>query len=269
MGGADLKDLQVKVISFSPTPPLLNTLKRLFPQSAVEVQTAVDVREIDTDVLLASNAIAHNAANSIEHGRRWHHELPTKGAVGLAHAVRLALQDDVDKPLLLFEEDCRIHNEEKLRADVSNLLTQTSKFDLAVFGIIQKYQTTDEPVPNTPGWIYLKDMFWGLHCVLYSAQARPKVAAALTHPLSLQIDSLYGSMAKNELLTIWTDKIYRGRSSVAQAEHASTIQAGDLLPPPYSNQFVLTVGCVLLGVIVLLLISTIVLAGRVRRNPRD
>lgn len=257
-----MEDLQVKVISFSQSPPLLATLRRLFPQISVEVQTAVDVRGLDTETLIASNVIGHAAANSITHGRRWHHEMPTKGAVGLAQAVRLALLDDVNKNLLLFEEDCNIKDERKLIAYVEKLVRNASKFDLAVLGLLHKQQVEDVHVDVLPGWIHIKDMFWGLHCALYSAEARKKVAATLESGLDMQIDSLYGSMAKNNLLKIWAQK---KDPCVEQHLHISSIQGSTGLLRPQSGVLFTGVITSVAAVIIVLAVAVVLLTFRMRR----
>ena len=247
-----MEDLQVKVISFSQKPPLLATLKRLFPRLSVGVQTAVDVRGFETETLLASNVISHTAANSITHGRRWHHEMPTKGAVGLAHAVRLALMDDVTTNLLLFEEDCNIKDEKKLIEYVNVLVRNTSKFDVAVLGLLHKQQTEDTPTDVLPDWIHIKDMFWGLHCVLYSSRARQKISVALESALDMQIDSLYGSMAKNNFLKVWAQK---KNACVEQQFHLSSIQNG---PPILQGDLTAISICAIIAVIIVLVVVVFV-----------
>ena len=222
-----LDDLHVRVISFSSDPPLLAKLRTLFPTSSVSVQPAVDVRGIDTQTLLAGNLIGHSGANSITQGRRWHHELPNKGGVGLAHAVRLALLEDPSRNLLLFEEDCAIRDEARLLAYVRTLATNAPNFDIAVMGTLHTYQTTKKRVDGLPDWVHLEDMFWGLHCVMYPAHSRSKIAAVLDGRLDMQIDSLYGSMAKNDLLKVWGQV---DNPCVYQEWHVSGVQDMKTLP---------------------------------------
>lgn len=240
-----MESLQVRVISFSSSPPLLATLQRLFPNSDVGVQSAVDLRGFETKTLVATNIIGHMAAQTLTRGRRWHHEIATKGAVGLAHAVRLALLDDSTRDLLLFEEDCSVKNEQRLLEYVEGLLSKSARFDVAVMGTFHKRQRVDEAVDSLPGWIHLKDEFWGLHCVLYSAHARLRLASALESTLEMQIDSLYGSMAKNDLLKVWGQ---HGSSCVAQSVHKSDVQ--DLASLPVSmNIFTLVIWALVLLVV--------------------
>ena len=98
--------MQAKVISLHDSAPrtLTTQIRRILPGTPLEVQRGVDLRRVSVDTLLRHGFLTHSAAWSIKHGRRWHHELPSAGALGLAHAVRLALEDDPTRPLLLMEE---------------------------------------------------------------------------------------------------------------------------------------------------------------------
>lgn len=253
--------LKVRVISFHSTPPLLRTLERLFPTSDVSVQRAVDLRGVETKHLLATKLIGHTAANSIQNGRRWHHEIARKGAVGLAHAVRFALSD-ITHQLLLFEEDCVIHDEDRFMGYVHQLVEHSSEFDVAVLGTLHREQKIDESVDAIEGWIHIKDKFWGLHCVLYSTMGCKKISSALDAPLDMQIDSLYGSMAANDTLTIWGQQ---NNPCVAQSLHVSSIQ--DSRMPLAMDSILVTVWA--LFTVLTTIVATVSLTVLLRRHRAD
>ena len=128
--------------------------------------------------------------------------LAPRGAVtrrdGLQHANRLALSDDVTRPLLLLEDDCVFKDPQRLALCVRALAKREAEFDLAAFGVFYAAQRTRTPVEFLPeGWVHAEDMFWGLHCVLYSSHGRKLLAEQLARPFDMQIDSLYGSLARS------------------------------------------------------------------------
>ena len=169
----------------------------LFAFAEVKHQPAVDVRSENLKDLVTSRIISHTAATTIAHGRRWHHETNSKGAVGLVHANRMALKDDITQPLLLLEEDCVFTDAEKLVEQVELLLTQLDTFDMAVFGIFNHNQKSKTYVDFSSDWFHITDMFWGLHCVLYSPSGRATLANYLENwQMDMQLDSLYGRSQK-------------------------------------------------------------------------
>lgn len=217
--------MQIRVISLNRASPLIRKLQSLFPDADVGVQTGIDVRGSSISSLVFSDLITHSVAHTLEHGRRWHHEVPTNGAVGLAQANRLAVEDDVTQPLLLLEEDCVISDEKKLKREIKQLLRHSDKFDLATFGSLYRGDKTGirdaRWLPD--GFKVVSDMFWLMHCVLYTPSGRRRVAQLLRRPLDMQIDSLYGVEAKLGHLTVvcqlttWT---------TYQSRHISTVQSG-------------------------------------------
>lgn len=200
----------------------MNQMERLFPNADVQHQPAVDLRNVSTDILLKQNLITHSSAHAIRSGRRWHHEAPSRAALGLQHANRLALREDTTQPLLLLEEDCVIQDEERFSVTMQMLLEHIDTFDIAAFGVFHTAQQHQTPVPYLPdGWVYIDDMFWGLHCALYAPSARSRLSVHLEQPLEMQIDSLYGSMAHvNQLRVIAQTRNWCARQSL----HVSTIQ---------------------------------------------
>lgn len=190
--------LQIRVIALKTSSPLVQELQTLFPYADVKIQRGVDVRRASTDSLFSAGLITHTVVHSLEHGRKWTHEVPSKGAIGLAHANRLALMEDEERPLLLLEEDCRIREAGRFVREVKHLLNHSDKFDVAVFGAFftgKKSRTrSEEWLPE--GFKRLYDKFWFLHCVLYTPTGRKKVSTLLHKPLEMQIDGLYGSEAR-------------------------------------------------------------------------
>lgn len=222
--------LQVKVISFKPNETLMSDVKTVFPHAPVEHQVAVDFRNVTTDTLVAAKIITHSAAHTIRSGRRWHHEMSSKGAAGLPHAVRLALMEDPTAPLLLLEDDCVLVDKKRLFDAVASVVRHERDVDVAVFGLLRKMQRGGEPVPfMETGWVHLKDKFWGMHCVLYTPSGRQKLAAILEEQaLDMQIDSLIGSLAQTgELRVIGQHERRTARQGFALT---STVQNGNTVP---------------------------------------
>ncbi|RPF81696.1 MAG: hypothetical protein CBC65_002100 [Rhodothermaceae bacterium TMED105] len=198
-------------------------MKYIFPDADVGIQRGIDVRDSPTELLFQSNLITHSVVHTLQHGRRWDHEVPTKGAIGLAQANRLAMEEDFSQPLLLLEADCKIRNAPKLKKEVDQLLIHADKFDMAVFGGWfqgKKFMKTEPWLPK--GFKVIKDKFWGLQCVLYTPKGRRKVGKLLNKPLEMQIDSLYGAEARMGNLTV-VGQVKNW--STTQSLHVSTVQS--------------------------------------------
>lgn len=219
--------MQIRIITLDGSSPLTSQMSRLFPDADVGIQSGIDVRQSPLDALWSSELITHSVMHTLTHGRRWHHEVPSLGAVGLAQANRLALEEDVTQPLLLLESDCYLLDPERLRREVAHLLLHTDKFDMAVFGAMyrgKKSPQNEEWLPD--GFQRVRDKFWLLHCVLYSPSGRRRVGSLLRKPLEMQIDSLYGSEAFVGNLSV----VAQLRNPTAkQTLHLSTIQ--ESVPP--------------------------------------
>lgn len=212
--------MQVRVITLEKTSSLINIAKSMFPQADVDIQRGINVQESPTHLLFSSDLITHSVVHTLQHGRKWHHEIPSKGAIGLAHATRLAVEEDTSRPLLLLEADCNITRRLKMKREVAQLLSHSEKFDIAVFGA--KYDGTFESAEwFPPGFTFIKDKFWLLHSVLYTPSGRKKVSTLLRKPLEMQIDSLYGAEAQMGNLRIVGQV---NDQSTKQYLHLSTIQ---------------------------------------------
>lgn len=220
--------MQIRIITLADTSRLVQQMRALFPNADVGIQRGIDVRTSPTNLLFSSDLITHSVVHTLQNGRRWHHEVPSKGAIGVAQANRLALEEDTSQPLLLLEDDCIVLDEQRLSNEVAHLLAHSNEFDMAVFGAKYKGKQPVSTAPWLPeGFNIIKDKFWLLHSVLYTPSGRAKVAALLQKPLEMQIDSLLGSEARMGNLTV-VGQLHR--PSTKQSIHPSNIQS--LLPYP-------------------------------------
>ena len=217
--------MDVRVISLGAPVALLAEARRLFPSASVAVQRGIDVRGASVRCMVDSGMITHGAAHTLRHGRKWHHEFASKGGVGLAHAVRLALQEDTARPLLLFEDDCLIHDADALVRAVETLCAHAASFDVAVLGCrLWEGGAADRSVPFLrPPWVQLRGgRFYLMQCVLYSPAGRRRLAEHLaTHPLDMQIDALISALADHGTLRVLA---HVSDALTGQRWHVSTIQ---------------------------------------------
>ena len=220
---AEPSRLEVKVISMNAHTKALDRTRKLFPQ--VTLQEGVDLRDVDASILLDKNLISFSAFESLQGGRKWHRELSSKGAVGVAQANRLALYGS-DDPLLLLEEDCVL--EDQILQEVETLLQHEDTFDIAVFGAILtdgRVDKTTRPVTFMPhaGWFYHSTSmrFILLHCVLYSSRGRKNASRLLAMPIEMQLDHMYSLHAATGKLEIL---LQLSNASASQELHLSTIQ---------------------------------------------
>lgn len=214
--------MQIRVITLARTSPLVEEVQKMFPYADVAVQPAIDVRETPIELLAKARLVTRTAVHSLKNGRRWHYEIGTKGAVGLAHANLLALEENPEEPLLLLEDDCKFKDKERFRKEIDELVASAGRFDLASFGA--RYQGDSPPEEETwlpDGFFVVKDKFWFLHCVLYTPTGRKKAAARLREPLDMQIDSLYGDLASEGALRVVCQI---KDHSVVQRQHVSSVQ---------------------------------------------
>jgi hypothetical protein len=216
--------MQVMVISLHTPTRLLATLQRLFPDATVSVQRGVDLRKVSVDHLHRAGLVSHGAVHALRHGRKWHHELSSRGAVGLAHANRLALSDRTDLPLLLLEDDATITDEGAFVRDVRALLAHQDTFDMASLATHVQDSNETEPAHHLPeGWYHMRGMFHLTHAVMYTPHGRRVVGEFLRdHPLEMQIDSLYGSLAQQGVLRVVVR--HQSDAHVVQSIHTSSIQ---------------------------------------------
>lgn len=214
-------NIDVYVISLNPKFDL-SQLKSIFPNSSVNVQQAVDLREVDTKTLYTSGIVSLNAYNTLKHGRKWYHEVNSKGSVGLVHANRICMKKG-SKPLLILEDDFNIRNVNTFVREMTALYDNIDAFDMAVFGAkISKEKTNNVPF-MTKDWLYMSQgYFMGAQCVFYSPQGRAKIASLLEEPLEMQLDLLYGFYAETHDIKLIV-QAYPG--TVTQKAHISSVQS--------------------------------------------
>ena len=58
--------MQIKIIAFQLPTELVSQCKRMFPSITVEHQFAVDLRKVDTSLLVKTNFITHSTAQAIQ-----------------------------------------------------------------------------------------------------------------------------------------------------------------------------------------------------------
>ena len=227
---------EIRIISFQQKLSLLGKFQDMFPDVPSRIQQAVNVRGVPTDKLYANNLISMSSYLSMTEGRKYHREINSLGAVGLAQANRIALLDyDSDNTnILLCEDDCQIKGQDKFKREISTLLSHTYSFDLAVFGgsIYNKTfsRVTVNELEAVPfmddGWYYLdaKHDFFYTHCVLFTSRGRKIVGEHLMNErLEMQIDGLYSSMSRLNLIRV---VIQLSNSTATQSPHFSSIQQG-------------------------------------------
>jgi len=247
--------MDVRVISLKPSSatPLLKELSTLVPKgSDVGVQRGVDVRGVSLNTLWESKLVSDSGAFTVETYRKWHHELPGKGSIGCYQAMRLAIPERPDRPLLLCEDDCDVHDQPQFRAQLAHLLSHLDDFDVAVFG-----PQFFRPEPHSPqlfgSWrkITKEHSFFCLHCVVYSPRGRAKLSGLLLHsPQSMQIDSLYQRWAGMGKL----DVVYC-KGVAVQRIHMSSVQEtlGSCVECDGGRHYFLIFGGVVSAVLVLVL----------------
>lgn len=246
--------LDVRVITLRDEFDLA-PLKALLPGADVRVQPAVDFRQVPPMALARAEVVAPSGFVTLKGGRKWHFELNSTAGVGLAQSVRVALEGS-DRPLLLFEDDFVISDRVRWVGECKTLLAHMDAFDMASFGaLFQGSASGLSPARfmNDDGWKFAKGAFFNMHCVMYSPRGRSIVRNRLRdHPLDMQIDSLVGSLAEMDVLTIL---LQVNRGSAKQRVHVSSIQndACSLCDVPASFEWARVAGAVSLLIAVCLL----------------
>ena len=216
-----MESFQIRVITLNKSSPLVSSMRRLFPTADVGIQRAVDLRSVSPEALVRARLITSNVFFSLKNGRKWDHEVPTAGAVGLAQANRLALMGSPRVPILILEDDCVIKDEPKFQRDMATLIANQDRFDVAAFSILPHDPTSKLAWRAPPNFEEVHGPFMWTHCVFFTPRGRRRVHKILKAPLSMQIDSLFGIHATfQELVVIGQVREY----TTSQTTHASTIQ---------------------------------------------
>lgn len=193
--------MDVRIISLKSSCKSLSDVQKIYPEA--RITSGVDVRGVSIGNMVQTEMITTAAAHSLVQGRKWHHELPTRGAVGVHQAMQRAIGDTGDRHLLLFEDDVFIPDPIAFKAQVDMLAAHSDKFDVAVFGFVSSESARNKKeVEWAKGWLHCDGMFILLHCVLYTAHARPMIAELLERPQEAQIDALYSWWASQNKMRI-------------------------------------------------------------------
>lgn len=215
--------MDIRIITMSTDHNLVKVLKNIFPTADVGLQRGVDLRNTGILSLYNAGLISHTAIKSLQEGRKWHHEIGSSGAVGLAQANRLALEENTDTVLLLLEDDCVINNENQLKKYVNTFMDYLDDFDVAVFGASNRSKKSTSREPWYPKDFFdVRGEFWHTQCVLYSPEGRRKVSSILNKPLEMQIDMLLASYSKVDEVKVVAE--FSRNPSTTQSLHLSTIQ---------------------------------------------
>lgn len=210
--------LDVEVISLDLFTPIRDNILRIFP-TAKPFQ-AIDMRQVNPDLLRKSDLITFSSLDTLRNGRKWHKELSSSGAVGIHQTNRILLANG-SGPVLILEEDCNLSP--NIHSHVNELLRNQNKFDVAVFGgVVMECKSKDSVDFLPPGWKKIKKgLFVLMHCVLYSTKGRQKVAKYLDSPQEVQIDAFLSFLNNEELIDL---VIYDSKDLAWQTVHLSSIQ---------------------------------------------
>lgn len=216
--------LDVIVITFNDDKDL-SQLRTLLPGAHVSTQRAVDVRGVDINTLESAKIVSASGVTTLQRGRKWHHELNSRGTIGVAHANRLAMERG-DRALLLLEDDYKISNAVKFVDEVRRLMQYPQEFEMAVFGAMMLDKLDRKtPVDFMPrGWFVREGTarFIRLHCVFYTPTGRRQMRRWLFETqLDMQLDALYGVWSQTRGVRVL---LQTQRFSVDQKWHVSTIQ---------------------------------------------
>ena len=171
------------------------------------------------------NLITLNGFESLKHGRKYHHELGTPGAVGLLLSFSQILNSNTG-PILVCEDDCV--PSPTLPNVIDEFLIHSSEFDMIVFGPLM-YQRTKNSIPSHfKNFDVLNQYYWGNHALLFSSQGRQKAIKYLKPPVDVQLDALFSRMAMYADFRILIQA--EGEPLATQAKHASTVQSSLLCP---------------------------------------
>lgn len=226
--------MRIRVITLSSADALLATCRGLFPDADVGVQRGIDVRRTNVESLIKARLLTHSAAHSLIHGRKRHNEIGSKGAIGIAQANRLAVEEEPrDEALLLLEDDCVLAHPARFAEAIATFLSRQDEFDVVVFGTFGpkgRQSRAGQKAWYPANFHDLIGPFWGMHCVLYSPTGRDKVASLLRHPVDMQIDSLYGSHA------LFADLRVIGEVAALRERLATQVAHGSFFPHRSSIQ---------------------------------
>tara|TARA_Y100001934_G_C12318163_1_gene758667 strand:- start:837 stop:1658 length:822 start_codon:yes stop_codon:yes gene_type:complete len=209
--------VEVKIISLS-SHNRKHKVQEVFPKASF--YKAVDLRTKTPENLLETKIITPSGFESLKAGRKYHHELGSAGAVGLALSFWNILKEK-NGPILICEDDCI---PSRLLPDVvDNLLEVSSQFDLVIFGPVMYENKNLAREFSVKNFEFLNDYFWGTHACLFTEQGRKKLTKYMEPPVDIQIDSLFSRLALYSDLKVLIQ--VSGVPLASQQSHTSTVQS--------------------------------------------
>lgn len=246
--------MEVVVISLKAFLDEDHPVKRVFRDA--RHFDAVDLRGVSASQLLQEKKITTNAYETIQNGRKYHHEIDTGGAVGLHRSFYEVLRQNTNADILVCEDDC-VPN--KLIVDMLTAFRgQQHLFDMIVFGPLRYAPTHKSPSPFR-NFDVLKSYYWGNHCIYFSTHGRSKLARLLSAPVDVHLDALFSRLAMYSDVRALIQS--GGVPLAVQGAHVTTIQTWHALRPcllcdtdPSDDQMFGTGAVVLVVVLVIVLL---------------
>ena len=172
-----------KCISLGHAVP--DPISKFLPSCALE--PAVDMRNWTPSQLYREGFITLSALDTIIHGRKWHKEFNSAGAVGIHRSNINALRSS-DTSLLLMEEDCTFRKDP--HEELTFLQNNEDFFDVAIFGCFSHAVGLSPVRFMPPGWFHWQGNanLFHLHCVYYTRKGRAIVRTMFDRPLAIHID---------------------------------------------------------------------------------
>ena len=190
-----MKDLAVVVITIEKEPMNWKQIQSYFPQA--QILKGVDLRGKTPDELLNHGYITARSAHVMKLGRKWHHELPSPGSVGLYQSWRKALAKDYPGWLLLCEHDVLFNQNIKTRVEY----LMNAEFDIAVIGP-NMIEAADKVHPTVSDFVLGPTYYFGTHCLLFSPTGILKMREVLKEKQEVQVDFLLTLLSKNDTYNI-------------------------------------------------------------------
>ena len=187
----------------------------------VHIIDAVNLKNANPVHLYNNNHITLSAYNSLEKGRKWHHELPGSGAVGLYQSYRKIcelLRYRNESMFMICEEDCTLKNPQLLSAHAEEL--KTLDFDAAIFG--HYMHQNKSTIKVSENFNTFEGIFFRTHCIIWSTRGLKKICEYFKQPQDMQIDSMFSELnnLKHLKLLIHSKK----GCDALQYHHKSTLE---------------------------------------------
>lgn len=189
--------------------------------SNVHLIEAVNLRNMNPVHMYNNNYITLSAYNSLEKGRKWHHELPGGGAVGLYQSYKKVcelLTYRNEKMFMICEEDCVLKNPQLLIDHCEEL--KTLDFDAAIFGHYMHQNKETKKV--SMNFSTFKGIFFRTHCMIWSLKGIKKICEYFKQPQDMQIDSIFSELNNLKHLKLLVHS--KNGCDATQYEHKSTLE---------------------------------------------